>query len=151
MRALLLTAAFATACATPIAGHQVNDNRLNREVVALMDAYRGAMEARDAERVLSLVADSYYEDHGNDDSSDDYGRDELAKKLAERFAKTSALHMRLEVKDVVETDDTILAHMKFTVRYRLDLPSGTRWERHSDVNEVVLVRVGDQLKIKQGL
>ena len=80
MRIILSLTLFATvACATPLKGHQVNDNKLNREVAAVTDAYVGAMQARDAERVLALVADDYFEDLGNADSSDDYGRKELAK------------------------------------------------------------------------
>ena len=58
MRALCsLTLLASLACATPIKGHDVKDNALNREVMAVMDAYVGAMQARDADRVLSLVSD----------------------------------------------------------------------------------------------
>ena len=152
MRALLTLCLFAgLACSTPIKGHEIVDNKLNREVVAVMDAYSGAMEARDADRVLGLVASDYFEDGGTADTKDDYGREALAKKLAERFGKTSALHMKLTLIEVVAVDDHLAARMRFDVRYRLDLPSGSRWERHSDVNEVKLVRRDQALKIKSGL
>jgi hypothetical protein len=139
------------ACSTPIKGHEIVDNKLNREVVALMASYAGAMQARDADRVLGLVADDYFEDGGNNDTKDDYGRDELAKRLKERFGTTSALHMKLTLIEVVSKEDHLSARMRFDVRYRLDLPSGSRWERHGDVNEVILVRQAQALKIKSGL
>jgi hypothetical protein len=152
MRALLTASLFATlACSTPIKGHKINDSKLNREVVALMEAYRGAMEARDAERVLSYVAEDYFEDQGNTKSDDDYGRKGLKKRLDESFAQTGALHMRLKLLEVLSNDSGIAARMSFEVRYRFDLPSGSRWERHKDVNEVLLVRRGNNLKIKSGL
>ena len=139
------------ACATPLKGHQVDDNKLNREVATVIDAYVGAMQARDADRVLSLVSDDYFEDGGNSDTKDDYGRKELAGKLKERFEKTAELIMKVQLVEVVAKDKTILARMRFDVRYRLDLPSGSRWERHNDVNEIVLTWDGSALKIKSGL
>lgn len=152
MRALLTVSLLATlACSTPIKGHKINDNKLNREVVALMEAYRGAMEARDAERVLSYVAKDYFEDQGNTNSDDDYGRKALKKRLNERFAQTGVLHMKLKLLEVLTKDSEIAARMSFDVRYRFDLPSGSHWERHKDVNEVLLVRRGNSLKIKNGL
>jgi hypothetical protein len=152
MRPLLIILVAATlGCSTPISGHKVTDTKLNREVVAVMTAYQGAMEARDADRVLGLVAKQYFEDLGNTDTADDYGRDGLSQKLKNRFAKTTALVMKLELIDVVPQGDTLAARMRFEVRYRLNLPSGSRWERHTDVNEVILVREGSTLKIKSGL
>jgi hypothetical protein len=139
------------ACATPIKGHDVKDNALNREVTAVMDAYVGAMQARDADRVLALVADDYFEDVGDSDTANDYGRSELGAKLKERFEQTAELMMKIKLVEVVEKDGSIAARMRFDVRYRLNLPSGSRWERHNDVNEIVLVRTGKSLKIKSGL
>lgn len=152
MRPLLLVLVVATlGCSTPIKGHKVSDTKLNREVLAVMTAYQSAMEARDADRVLGLVAEQYFEDLGNAQTSDDYGRKALSKKLKEGFAKTTALVMKLELLDVVPQGDALAARMRFEVRYRFDLPSGSRWERHTDDNEVILVREGSTLKIKSGL
>lgn len=152
MRALCsLTLLAGLACATPLKGHQVDDNKLNREVASVIDAYIGAMQARDADRVLSLVSDDYFEDGGNSDTKDDYGRKELAAKLKERFEQTAELIMNIQLVEVLAKDSMILARMRFDVRYRLDLPSGSRWERHNDVNEIVLTRDGSTLKIKSGL
>jgi hypothetical protein len=152
MRALCsLTLLAGLACATPIKGHDVKDNALNREVTAVMDAYVGAMQARDADRVLALVADDYFEDVGDSDTANDYGRSELGAKLKERFEQTAELMMKIKLVEVVEKDGSIAARMRFDVRYRLNLPSGSRWERHNDVNEIVLVRTGKSLKIKSGL
>jgi hypothetical protein len=152
MRALCsITLLAGLACATPLKGHQVDDNKLNREVAAVIDAYVGAMQARDADRVLSLVSDDYFEDGGNSDTQDDYGRKELATKLKETFEKTAELFLKVQLIEVVAKDKAILARMRFDQRSRLDLPSGSRWERHNDVNEIVLVRDGSTLKIKSGL
>lgn len=139
------------ACATPLKGHQVDDNKLNREVAAVIDAYVGAMEARDADRVLSLVSNDYFEDGGNSDTKDDYGRKELAAKLKQRFEKTAELIMKVQLFEVIADDKVTRARMRFDVRYRLDLASGSRWERHNDVNEIVLKREDSTLKIKSGL
>lgn len=152
MRALCtITLLAGLACATPLKGHQVDDNTLNREVASVIDAYVGAMQARDADRVLSLVSDDYFEDGGNAQAEDDYGRKALAAKLKERFEKTAELVMKVQLIEIVAEAQLIRARMRFDVRYRLDLPSGSRWERHNDVNEIVLSRNGSMLKIKSGL
>ena len=127
----------------------MNDNKLNREVAAVTDAYVGAMQARDAERVLALVADDYFEDLGNADSSDDYGRKELAKKLTERFEQTAETVMKVQLIEVESKGDSVMARCRPDVRY-LNLLSEPL-ERHNDVNETVLTRTGGGLKIKSGL
>jgi hypothetical protein len=147
----LLTLSLTLSCATAIKGHEITDNALNREVVALIEAYRAGMEARDADRVLALVASVYFEDNGNADPADDYGKAELKKRLIEDFARTSALHLKIQLMAVISKGDEVAARMRLAVRYRLDLPSGARWETSKDVNEIILLREEGSLRIKSGL
>ena len=100
---------------------------------------------------MSLVSNDDCEDGGNSDTKDDYGRKELAAKLKQRFEKTAELIIKVQLVEVIADDKVTRARMRFDVRYRLDLASGSRWERHNDVNEIVLKREDSTLKIKSGL
>jgi hypothetical protein len=152
LRALTLCLLTVAGCASaPIKGHEVADTEANRKVMSLVEAYRTAMQARDADKLAALVAEDYYEDNGDVDTANDYGRKELLAKLKARFAKTDELVLKIVVDDVAAGDEEIKVHYRYAVRYRLTLPAGNRWEEHRAENEMVLVRSGGRLLIRAGL
>lgn len=152
LRAVILGALATAGCAsTPITGHEIADNDANREVMSVIETYRGAMEARDGDRLAALIAEDYYEDNGDGETANDYGRRELLAKLGERFAKTDELVLKIVVDEVSIKGDETRVHYRYAVRYRLTLPAGDRWEEHRAENEMVLVRAGGRLLIRTGL
>ena len=55
----------------------LKDNGENRALVDFMLKYKGAIENRDADALMTLVSKDYFEDNGNMLQEDDYGYDGL--------------------------------------------------------------------------
>jgi hypothetical protein len=68
-----------------IPGTRVADDAFNREVIEVIERYRMAVEARDAEALVLMASPNYVETRGTADSSDDYGFEGLRNALLGRF------------------------------------------------------------------
>lgn len=95
---LLTIAALATvasACggkAQYVPGTRVPYSAANQSVLNAVEAYRLAVEERDAEKLLLMAHKSkYWEDSGTPSGSDDYGYEGLANVLGTRLAKASEI------------------------------------------------------------
>src|SRR3712207_2680817 len=79
---------FAAACsARHIPGTQIEDNDDTRAILNVMEKYRAAVEARDADGVLSLLSESFLEDFGTASPEDDLDYKSVRQKLPESMAK----------------------------------------------------------------
>jgi hypothetical protein len=72
-----------------ISGTRIADTPANRGILDTIDAYRRAVEQQDAEALLLMTSDRYWEDSGTPSGGDDYGRDKLREVLDGRFKKVS--------------------------------------------------------------
>jgi hypothetical protein len=92
-RWLVLGAALSLgACAqttTTIPGTKIPDDRVNRSVLDTIEAYRLAVEKRDAQGLLLMASPNYWEDSGTPIGSDDYGFQGLQQVLTTRFQAAS--------------------------------------------------------------
>ncbi|MAO84835.1 MAG: nuclear transport factor 2 family protein [Myxococcota bacterium] len=150
---LWATLALTTACYGTMERHPgVKANPLNKEVVAVLDAYQLAMTSKNATALGDLVAVDFMEDMGTPDPSDDFGgRDEVVRRAQDRFSKIDELHMNLQLKEVHSDKDTVRARYAVQMRFRYKMPAGEGWERLDDVEELVLVRRDGKLRILSGL
>lgn len=145
-------ALLVSACAhSKIPNTNIDDTDDNRAILAIVDAYHAAIENRDADAVLALVSDDFYEDNGNTDRNDDYGKSQLAESLRAEFEKTEQLQLGLKVEDIVVTDDRAHAFVQYNLRARTDFPSGKKWKTSSDRSRMTLVRVDGKWLILAGL
>lgn len=145
-------AAVLTGCAhSKIPNTTIDDTKDNRAILEIVDAYHSAMENRDADAILALVSDDFYEDNGNTDRNDDYGKAQLAETLRSEFEKTEQLQLGLKVEDIVVSEDRAQAFVQYNLRARTDFPSGKKWKTSSDRSRMTLVRVGDKWLIISGL
>lgn len=142
-----------TACYGTLPRHPtVKATALNKEVAAVVEAYARAMESLDADALVALADDSYAEDQGTADPSDDYaGRDELLSRAKDRFSKIQKLHINVNLKEVLKENGKVRARYQVMMRFRYKMPSGESWERHDDIEEMVLVRRDGKLLIQSGL
>lgn len=152
-RTLAVVSAFAmTACAhSKIPNTNIDDTDENREILAIVDAYHSAIENRDADAVLALVSDEFYEDNGNTDRDDDYGKNQLAESLRSEFEKTEQFQLGLKVDGIVVKDDRAEAFVQYNLRARTDYPSGKKWKTSSDRARMSLVRTNGKWLIVSGL
>ena len=147
--ALALSAAAVTGCKPDLLpGTNLEDTDENRAVLEFMGKYKLAVESRDAAKVLDLVAPDYFEDMGTVETDDDYGSEKLQRELADNFAKTKEIRLDLIIQKIEPKEDSAIVNVdyKYVQRALLDLPAGEKWVTHSDVNRLVLRRVGEDAK-----
>lgn len=136
-----------------IRGTHIDDTPENREIVDLVSAYHRAVEARDADAVLAMVSNRFFEDNGNTDRSDDYDKRGLADTLKADFERTKALTLDIRVDEVLVDDETqhADAFILFSVRGQAELPAGNMWKTMTDRSRIRFAREGDKWLIVSGL
>lgn len=137
----LLFASLASACAhAKIRNTDIDDTPENRDVLALVEEYKKAVESLDADAVLALVSPDFYEDNGNTDSADDYDFDGLKTNLRASFDRTKTMQLILRVDAVEVEKDTAYAEVYYEFRAHNEYPSGTKWDTGTDRTRLQLVR-----------
>ncbi len=85
---LLVAFGLLTACAPKpqyIAGTKIAPGAENRGVILQVEAYRSAVEEKDAAGLLLMASRQYWEDSGTPAAEDDYGFAGLKEMLSSRF------------------------------------------------------------------
>lgn len=151
--ALAAAAVALTGCAhSLIAGTNIPDTDDNRAVLAVLAELRQAMVDRDATRITELVSTAYFEDMGTPDPDDDYGFYELSTQILPRSMEIAKeVFVDFQIHDVVVDGDRAWADLRYKSRARLDLPTGTQWDKHEEFNRVELAREDGAWRITAGL
>jgi len=142
---------LALACAPRFLPHSdIRDTPDARAIAALLETYRQAMEARDAQAVLALVAPRYLDNAGTPDPSDDVDRDGLAAQLGE-LAKVTSLRLELTLRRVDVKGDQATAEVYFDQWYKVTTPNGPVPRHDSDVHRMALRKLAGVWKFESGL
>lgn len=150
--ACLVLLATSVACAhSKIPQTQIDDTPENREILNIVEEYTQAVEARDAEALLSLVSPRFYEDNGNSDRSDDYDFNGLKSTLAEDFARTKAMQLQIRVDDIQVEENEAFAELYYTYRAQNEYPTGLQWDTGSDRTRLRFQRESGKWRIVAGL
>ncbi|HEU4383801.1 MAG TPA: hypothetical protein VFR85_09900 [Anaeromyxobacteraceae bacterium] len=149
--AAVLLLAAAAACAKKIPGTEIDDTRDNRAIVAVIDAYRKALDARDSATALTLVSMDYFDDAGTAEATDDLDREALGKVLGETLARMPALKLELAVTRIDVDGDKASAYLYYDSRYRVATPRGEIPKRDSDLSRMTFRREGGFWRIASGL
>jgi hypothetical protein len=152
-RSLALTVALAlTACgARRIPGTEIPDNSDTRAIVGVIEEYRKAVEARNAEAVLALVSPSYFDDAGTPDPADDIDREQLSRALPEHFRQLTAVRLGIGVNAVDVKGDAATANVFYDGHYRVATSGGEAAKSASDVSQMGFVRENGRWLIARGL
>jgi len=139
--------------ATLIPGTEVEDTPSNREVHALVEEYRAALEARDGKRVLNLVSTRYYENASSTDTAkDDYGYERLERQVVAKLRdNVKKVQYRVLLKRVTITGDRAYAEYEYVARYLFSEGGREQWKMLNDFNRLDLAREGGTWKIVAGL
>jgi len=152
--------AVALAVLTPLAGctgakripgTEIRDTPDARAIVAVIDSYRQAAERRDAAGVLALVSESYFDDAGTADPSDDIDYLQLKQRLPEHFRKLSAVRLNIGVREIEVKGERAIANVFYDGHYRVSTASGEASKSTSDVSQMHFVREFGTWKIVSGL
>lgn len=87
-----------TGCAAKtsyVAGTKVPYSASNKSVLDQCEAYRMAVERADAEQLMLMAHQQYWEDSGTPSGSDDYGYEGLRNVLLTRLGKASDIRYSL--------------------------------------------------------
>jgi len=99
----VLLAALLGGCAAKtkyVRGSKVPDTEQNREILAVCEDYRRAVERLDVAKLLVMASPNYHEDGGTIDATDDYGNEGLRQVLATRFGATKSVRYGIEYRKV---------------------------------------------------
>jgi ketosteroid isomerase-like protein len=141
-----------TACgARRIPGTDIPDNSDTRAIVAVIDQYRKAVEARNAEAVLALVSSRYFDDAGTPDPVDDLDREQLGRVLPRNLEQLTAVRLGIGVNAVDVSGDTATANVFYEGHYRVATASGEAAKQSNDVAQMRFVREGSRWLIVSGL
>lgn len=142
-----------SACAhSYIPGTQVADTRANRELMSVIEAFRDAMQAGNAESILELVSHSYFENMGTAQESDDYGYEHLKNAvLGAHLPIATEIHVTIRVHDIVVNENKAHADVRYNSRSKLNLPSGPKWSSRKEFNRLEFSKENERWMITSGL
>lgn len=148
---LLAAVAALSACAPRlIPGTDISDNEDTRAILNVMEAYRSALEARDANRILSLVSEGFRDNGGTSDPSDDLDYATLRRTLPQRLSKLEDVKVDLSVRKITIDHDTAMVIYYFNSHYRL--PKYTsKAISEGDLQQMWLKKTDGQWKIVTGI
>ncbi len=130
---------------------RVVDTPQNREVLKVVEAYRLAIERKDAAALLTMASPEYFEDSGTPTADDDYGYDGLKQVLARRLAQVEQIryslqYMKIEVKDKVAHVDVYIDGS-----FQIHTAQGTKWDRKQEPHRMELVNDGKRWLFRRGM
>ncbi|MBI5496414.1 MAG: nuclear transport factor 2 family protein [Deltaproteobacteria bacterium] len=123
----------------------------NKEIAAVVELYRKALETRDPAQVLRLVSAEYFEDMGTADPSDDYNFDGLRQHMAEDMARVQALRVSVRLIRVEIDGDRAYCDYRFQTRSLAGFPAGDQWITRTDDNRLSFRRESGRWMIVSGL
>src|SRR5581483_3880955 len=150
----LISAALAllAACApSMIPGTQIPDNGENRELLKQVELYRQAIERKDAQAVLDMVSQSYYDTRGHpDDPAYHWDYAKLKVELPARLAQVKDLRLEIMPRRIEIKKDHAQVSYLFTQNFMADLPSGQVAKHESDLNRMEFQRINKKWLITRG-
>ncbi len=139
------------ACAPKfLQGTEIRDTPDTRAVASALEAYRQAMEKRDPQAVMALVAPDYFDNSGTPDPADDVDRAGLEKRLQD-LSDITALRLQLTVRDIQVKGDQAQTEVFFDQYYRVNTPNGPVARHDADVHRMTLQKIGGAWKFTSGL
>ena len=153
-----------TTKASTIPGTKIPDDSINRSVLDAVEAYRIAVEKRDAPGLLLMASPKYWEDSGTPSGGDDYDFNGLKQVLTTRFQNASDIRYAMKYVSVrrscpkgKDSDELeagcraqvdVLIDASFTV---LDARNQPRRPDKRDQNQLILEWTGDKWVFLSGM
>lgn len=121
-----------------IAGTQIPDTEVNRQILATLEKYRLAVERKDTPTLLSLASRNYWEDGGTPTGSDDYGYEGLREVLATRFQRAENIRYSMRYMNIERRGNRAFVEVLIDASYSFMTERGpTRLDKR-DQNQLVL-------------
>ena len=143
----------ALACSkTYIPNTDVEDTKVNRDVVLFCEQYRHALEDKNVGKLLGLMSPSYFEDGGNTKNEDDADYDKIREFLTTDFLHTMGIRYEIRYRKVTYSETNHI-WVDYTYAAAWKIPGVDKDEWHHTVadNRLDLVRDGESYKILAGM
>ncbi len=140
------------ACATRnIPGTQIADTRETRDIINVLERYRAALEARNAEAVQQLISPSFRDNAGTESPEDDLTYENIAQVLPTLFEQIEAPKVDMDIRQVeVKPDGTAIVTYYWNASWRM--PSlAEKPQRQSELERMILQREDGKWLIVSGL
>lgn len=155
----LLVAAIALGLVHPLTGcgsdlipnTDVPNSEANRAAVDFVETYRHAVEEHNPGAVLRLVSESYLDDNGTPQTSDDVDYERLQEELSRWPEDLLDVRYEMRYRRVSVYSERIYVDVTYTAGFKLRTADGERWERRLSDNRIELVREGGEFRIVSGL
>ncbi|NBD08574.1 MULTISPECIES: nuclear transport factor 2 family protein [Corallococcus] len=153
-RFLALCAVFLLAACAPkrIPGTELEDTDDTRAILAVMERYRTALEARDVKAIQALVSPKFREDGGTEDTSDDLTAENLGPHLQALFQKLQSPKVDFNIRkvEVHEKENVARAIYYWNASWRM--PGLTpRPQQDSELEQMVFQKIDGEWKILSGI
>jgi hypothetical protein len=149
---LALAVSLAAGCAPRhLPGTEIPDTNDTRAIYDTLERYRQALEKRDVDAILALVAPSYYDTAGTPDPSDDLDRPRLEAALRDQLPKAENLKVDFTIRRIDVAGDDAQAEIFFDSFYRVKTPTTQVPRRDSDVQRLKLKRIDNKWLFTSGL
>lgn len=164
---LVALAVLATpACAaTLIPNTDVDDTDENRDVIAVCEQYRHAVERRSVRDLLALASPRYFEDAGTPTGDDDFDLRGLRGALGRWGSTVTAIRYEMRYHRVSYEHRRALVDYTYTASFRVHMPDvlarrdstetgrveTERWIRRVADNRLELERVSGRWRILSGM
>jgi hypothetical protein len=125
----------------------VGSSAEDREVLAVCERYRRAVEARNVDVLLALASPDYLEDGDNDDPGDDVDYAALEEYLRGPFQDVEDVSYDMDYQSVRWEGDTAVVEYRYRSFYRFEDIE----RRVVGTRQVTLRREGGALKILSGI
>jgi hypothetical protein len=151
--ALIALATLAAAGCSPrrIPGSNIESTPDSRAVHDVVQAYRQAMEKRDADAVLALVAPRYFDTAGTPDPADDLDRAGLEAALVKELARAEGVKLDITIRKIEIAGDEAQVELFYDSYYRVQTPGRVVPRRDSDIHRIKLQKIEGVWKIASGL
>lgn len=160
----LLPIALGAACGPKpdyIYGTKIQRTEENNRVIERIEAYRSAVETKDADTLLLMASQEYWEDSGTPTGEDDYGFNGLKEVLQTRFKQADSIrytmrYMRVRFSGGEQEGSSdprrafvdVLVDASFTIP---DARGGFRRQDKRDQNQLVLEWDGNRWMFLSGM
>jgi len=148
---LLGLAALAACSHNTIPGTNVRDDPQNRAVLQVLANYKEAMEARDANALISLAAPGYFDKGDPARPGDAHDLEGLRKSVPRDFKGVRALKLDIDIRNLKIEGDRAQVDFFGVMRYAVAVPNGEKWFTESDDQRMKFVRIGNEWKIASGM
>jgi hypothetical protein len=136
-----------------IPGTDIPDTRDTRQIYALVQEYREALQRKDSNAIVAMAAPDYFDAAGTPEPEDDVNRELFAQRLPQDLSKIDSVKLDVTIRKIEVQKDRAIAEIFFDGWYRVKTPAGTAVPRRdSDLQQLLLRKVdGKQWMFTSGL